>query len=177
MHIRLRTILSLSLALLLPSGVFAAEPPAGSAEAAAEAAAEAVAEAASAPPCTAPSQDGCETCCRPLENGQCTELSWTGGPDSKAKPWYNARRAMGKACPPDCRKCAECLDRDRETLEKLKRPDDCVCEERDLGVDPCHAPMSCECFCSRYARLAAMCVDAKPDRLAPTTADDDAAEE
>ncbi len=148
MVIRILAILTLSFALVLPS-------PAGAEDAKAEAAAEAV----SAPKCTAPSQEGCATCCRPLDNGMCTELSWTGGGSSKTVPWYNAQRALGKACPPDCRKCASCLHRDRETLEKLKRPEGCVCQETDPGVDPCHAPMSCECFCSRYMRLAAKCVD------------------
>lgn len=155
---RIWAIVICSLVLSVPPLASAADTP----SAAMDAAAEAAAETAAAPGCTAPTQDGCATCCRPLDNGMCTQLSWTGGPDSKVTPWYNAQKALGTACPPDCRKCADCLDRDRTTLAKLKRPEDCACEGREFGPDPCHAPLSCECYCSRYERLAAKCVDAGP---------------
>lgn len=158
MRIRITLLAILSFVLLAPVGASAEDAP----SAAMDAAAEAAAAAASAPGCTAPTQDGCATCCRALDNGMCTQLSWTGGPDSKVTPWYNAQKALGKACPPDCRACAKCLDRDREIFQKLKRPEGCACEGREFGPDPCHTPMSCECYCSRYERLAAMCVDAGP---------------
>ncbi len=160
---RFFAILTLSLALLVAVGASAQEAPSPAEAAAEAAAAEAAAEASAAPGCTAPSAEGCATCCRPLANGMCTQLSWTGGADSEAVPWYNAQKALGKACPPDCRKCAQCLERDRDTLAKMKRPEGCACDPHKKVVDPCHSPMSCACFCSRYERLAAKCVDGGMD--------------
>lgn len=107
--------------------------------------------------CTAPSEPGCDFCCRPLDNGMCTQLSWTGGPETKTKPWYNAQRALGKPCPGDCRPCARCLERDSDNLARMKAPEGCDCAAIEVGVDPCHAPMSCECFCSRWKRLTDLC--------------------
>ncbi|MDG2305917.1 MAG: hypothetical protein P8R42_14975 [Candidatus Binatia bacterium] len=150
MRNRISAALVLSLALLAPT----ASP------------AEVTGVVAADAGCTAPSEEGCAECCRPVGGGMCTQLSWTGAKDSPTKPWYNAQRALGKPCRETCKPCARCLERDKNTLAKLKAPEGCDCAETEIGVDPCHSPRSCACFCSRHGRLAAMCAE-------PAAADDD----
>jgi hypothetical protein len=108
--------------------------------------------------CRAPAEPGCGTCCRELLGGRCERLAWTGGPESETTPWYNSTMLVDR-CPEACPPCARCLARDAEELKALasRKPADCDCATTDIGVDPCHAPTSCACFCDRHRRLTEKC--------------------
>jgi hypothetical protein len=67
--------------------------------------------------------------------------------------WYNATSV---GCPQKCAACASCSKRhERELAARL--PFRCVCENVQVGVDPCFDPGSCACECSRLEHLMKAC--------------------
>jgi hypothetical protein len=108
--------------------------------------------------CSSPADPGCAKCCRIDPDGGMSLLSWTGAADdtSGVKPWYN-KQEVTPDCPAGTRDCAPCLEREQAEYNALVAPDGCDCKAETPGVDPCHAPKSCGCYCSRKQRLEPMC--------------------
>ena len=83
--------------------------------------------------------------------------------------WYNGHNnLLDQTCPHNCPKCASCLLRDEDQLMSLKPPEQCdptECKTMEIGVDPCHSPDSCECFCLEANSLIEKCPDVQPDWL------------
>jgi hypothetical protein len=108
--------------------------------------------------CRAPEDPGCSRCC--IDTGDsCIVKSWISHENSRiATPWYNSL-ASEKECPSDCAECASCSQRSEEELRALlaRRPEDCDCAKATMGIDPCFAPMSCACYCSRWEDLRTHC--------------------
>jgi len=106
--------------------------------------------------CRAPQEQGCEQCCETATGADgiasCVVRSASSGGD-----WYNAVESLDEACPQDCPPCAACSLRDEEQLTELEARSDCACDSIVVGIDPCFAPMSCECFCQGYSALAQAC--------------------
>ncbi len=108
--------------------------------------------------CRTPSDPGCAKCCRIDPDGGMTLLSWSGAADQAggATPWYNEQAATPD-CPAGVRDCAPCLEREQQDYNALVAPDGCNCQVETPGVDACHAPDSCACYCSRKQQLEPMC--------------------
>lgn len=114
--------------------------------------------------CRAPTEfyDGvsCESCCD-QNMADCIERS--------GEEWYNSVRFLPNAdCPSACPRCASCSIRDEESLKKLTVPPECNpsdCADMNIGIDPCFARGSCECFCDTANTLLEMCPQIKPDWL------------
>jgi hypothetical protein len=107
--------------------------------------------------CRGPEQEGCAECCEPTTDAggeqSCARKSATSGSD-----WYNSIESLGAgACPSDCEACAQCSFRDEEQLAEMETRPDCACDTIVIGIDPCFAPMSCECYCQTYNSLAEAC--------------------
>jgi len=99
----------------------------------------------------------CDVCCdQNLDN--CLEYS--------GDEWYNSIEYFyAQDCPDACPKCASCFSRDEDNLKKLVPPEGCNpadCETMDIGVDPCFARGSCECFCETANDLMAKCPQVEP---------------
>lgn len=111
--------------------------------------------------CHSPTEPGCSKCCVATDApGHCSRRSWTGMPAGDARPvtpWFNATEALAGSCPSDCPACARCSHRDEQELLALPDRPDCACSTLTNPVDPCYAPKSCECHCSRLTRLRAAC--------------------
>ena len=107
--------------------------------------------------CDAPDQPGCNPCCIEEEDGRCTLRAWeTLGVDvSGIEPWYNAQTSAG-VCPEGCRPCSRCDRRARREIDELGARPECDCS-KPVGIDPCFAPSSCECFCRLATSLASRC--------------------
>ena len=108
--------------------------------------------------CRTPEDPGCSRCCIATIDS-CTVKSWTSHENSGiVTPWYNSI-ASEKECPSDCAKCASCSQRGETELRALHtaRPKDCDCAKVTMGIDPCFAPMSCPCYCSRWETLRTQC--------------------
>lgn len=104
--------------------------------------------------CRAPDEEGCASCCNE-EQGSFSISSWSGGGSSDVKPWYNVNsRADSCEGHPAC---AQCTERNERELKELKKPEGCDCSTQEIGVDPCMAPSSCACYCSRASYLEAAC--------------------
>ena len=108
--------------------------------------------------CRAPEDPGCSICCiATLES--CMVKSWASHENSgTAAPWYN-NTASEKKCPSDCPRCASCSQRSEKELRALlmRGPQGCDCAKVPIGIDPCFAPMSCACYCSRWQDLTTQC--------------------
>eukprot|EP00457_Paulinella_chromatophora_P013552 gb/GEZN01013866.1/.p1 GENE.gb/GEZN01013866.1/~~gb/GEZN01013866.1/.p1 ORF type:complete len:257 (-),score=10.42 gb/GEZN01013866.1/:111-881(-) len=107
--------------------------------------------------CRSPEETNCEVCCR-ADAEACMQFSAQGfaeyAPDTT--PWYNVQTFLEGACPEECPPCASCLIRDEEELTTLGERPECDCS-LSVELDPCFSPNSCECYCSRYLRLAEAC--------------------
>jgi hypothetical protein len=110
-------------------------------------------------PCRGPEFPGCGACCR--ENAAqhtCIILSSSDGDAEPGFiPWYNNTEFRDGDCPADCRPCASCLSRDEREYAKLGSRPECRCESLEIGIDPCFAPSSCECYCQRKLRILRAC--------------------
>ena len=105
----------------------------------------------------------CESCY--IQDGKnCFKKFTTDGAD-----WYNGHRNLwNETCANNYPKCASCLFRDEDQLMSLKPPEQCDptdCKTMEIGVDPCFAMSSCECFCLKANFLIEKCPDVKPDWL------------
>lgn len=99
----------------------------------------------------------CDVCCdQNLKD--CLEYS--------GEEWYNSIEYFySQDCPDACPKCASCFTRDEENLKALVPPEGCNpihCEDMDIGIDPCFARGSCECFCETANELMAKCPQVDP---------------
>lgn len=105
--------------------------------------------------CRSPEEPGCATCCIP--QGSCMVRSWNAGGVTGVKPWYDVSESRS-SCPAGCAQCASCVLRTEEELcQLLATPRACDCAKIQIGIDPCFAASSCECYCSRYASLTSAC--------------------
>jgi len=116
--------------------------------------------------CRAPTEfyDGvaCESCCD-QNMADCIEHS--------GEEWYNSVRFLPNIdCPSACPRCASCSIRNEDRLKGLTVPPSCNpfdCSSMDIGIDPCFARDSCECFCETANHLLEVCPQIKPDWLQP----------
>lgn len=114
--------------------------------------------------CRAPTEvyDGvsCESCCD-QNMDDCIEHS--------GDEWYNSVRFLPNAdCPTACPRCASCSIRAEENLKALAVPPQCNpadCADMNIGIDPCFARDSCECFCETANNLLENCPQITPDWL------------
>jgi hypothetical protein len=106
--------------------------------------------------CRDPLQDGCAVCCETISGEDAGESCVRKSPSS-GSDWYNSSESLDGPCPSDCEPCAQCSFRDEEQLSQMEPRPECACDTIDIGIDPCFAPMSCECFCQSYAALAEAC--------------------
>jgi len=107
--------------------------------------------------CRSPEEPGCTSCCL-SEGKSCTVMSWSShGSSGTVIPWYN-QSASEKKCPADCPPCASCLQRNEQELRTLLASGKkCECARTIIGVDPCFAPDSCACYCTRLKNLSRAC--------------------
>lgn len=59
-------------------------------------------------------------------------------------------------CDPACRPCAPCSLAQEQALRALPERPECDCS-LPPGVDPCHSPTSCGCWCEQITRLKEAC--------------------
>ena len=106
--------------------------------------------------CRAPQEPGCGICCQELTDEafepSCIQKSATGDSD-----WFDSVERLDGPCPSDCEPCAACSLRDEQQLVNMEARPDCNCGSIDIGIDPCFAPMSCECYCQSYSALTETC--------------------
>jgi hypothetical protein len=112
--------------------------------------------------CRGPEFPGCTTCCEPDPGHGCTVRSWTGGAGTTVIPWYNSTASEKGDCPADCRPCAPCLTRSERDYAALGARPDCDCATQEIGIDPCHSPRSCACYCERKTRILRSCPHLSP---------------
>lgn len=100
--------------------------------------------------CRAPGEPGCSECCEqsPSTSGESTCVRYSS--QAGWSDWYNVSRLDGATCASTCARCAQCTLREEQELRALVRPTGCDCSTTDIGIDPCIAPDSCECYCERY---------------------------
>jgi hypothetical protein len=108
--------------------------------------------------CRTPEDSGCSKCCIPTGDS-CIVKSWTSNENSGiTAPWYN-NTAFEKECPSGCLRCASCSQRSEKELRAflMSGPQKCDCAKVAMGIDPCFAPMSCACYCSRWQDVRTQC--------------------
>lgn len=101
--------------------------------------------------CRAPTA-GCERCCLPTRSGHVI-LSGEGDV-------YNTTEYRDGACSSDTPSCARCSNEEERQLRQLAAAPVCECAGVDVGIDPCHDPTGCACFCTRLEVALAACTDA-----------------
>jgi hypothetical protein len=109
--------------------------------------------------CEHPDQPGCSSCCVKQARRCVVRQSFTDGVDmGGVETWYSAARFLKGECPVGCLPCATCGRREQRQVEHLRaRPRrDCDCSV-PVGIDPCHSPGSCGCYCSHLTRLKRAC--------------------
>ena len=114
--------------------------------------------------CRGPEFPGCNVCCEPGAGSGCIVRSWDSGgiPMSKVIPWYNSTAFQEGDCPTDCRPCAPCLTRSEREYAALGARPDCDCATQVIGIDPCHSPRSCACYCKRKTAILRSCPHLAP---------------
>lgn len=116
--------------------------------------------------CRGPEFPGCGACCE--ENAAEHTCSILSSSDGDAEPgfipWYNNWHLRDGDCPADCRPCASCLSRDEREYAALGARPECRCETLEIGIDPCFAPNSCECYCQNKLRILRACPHLSPER-------------
>jgi hypothetical protein len=108
--------------------------------------------------CRAPDDLGCSSCCI-VGADSCTVKRWSSHENpTTVTPWYNSIESV-RECPSNCSPCASCSSRSEKELRDLltRKPKDCDCAKATIGIDPCFAPMSCACYCSRWEDLKTQC--------------------
>jgi hypothetical protein len=113
--------------------------------------------------CRAPDEPGCVLCCTgTTDDGRCSYLEgdedWS---QYDVDPWYNASGVMDGPCPDDCPACAQCSERTEQALREFESRPECDCPTLEIGIDPCFAPDSCECYCVRLQSAMQACPPAE----------------
>lgn len=115
--------------------------------------------------CRSPLEPGCNPCCSEDTEGHwhnrdlVPQFCWfqegskTPGPNG-LDPGYSAGHSKTEPCPSDCRRCAKCSLRDEQELKRVRSECDC---SKPIERDPCFAPGSCGCYCSRRKAMEARC--------------------
>lgn len=114
--------------------------------------------------CRGPEFPGCNVCCEPGAGSGCIVRSWApgGAPTEGVIPWYNSTASHEGACPTDCRPCATCLTRSERDYAALGARPECDCATQVIGIDPCHSPRSCACYCKRKTAILRSCPHLAP---------------
>jgi hypothetical protein len=98
--------------------------------------------------CRGPLDPGCEEC---IVNDRSFLTHSAPGVD-----WYNVESIDGE-CSPDCPSCASCTYYDERAVANIGMRPDCLPCTADPGIDPCHTPNTCDCWCSLYQVLREAC--------------------
>ena len=110
--------------------------------------------------CRDPANPDCVSCrVGEPSSSDCRVKFWSGGEYSDAKPWYNGARICGDQ-DKDLKACASCDKRTEESLRLLSAKPLATkeaCESIEIGIDPCFAIGSKECFCQRYLSAYKKC--------------------
>jgi len=116
--------------------------------------------------------DGCRAPTETYNEMDCAECCVRSAGDCQVKSgtsWYHDIKLLDThECPDTCPPCASCSIRDENSIQSLSPPADCnpnECSTMDIGVDPCFARESCECFCQLANDLLGRCPQISPDWL------------